>query len=54
VPPFIATHPRNIPAGYYKPIGQILTRWGFTELYLQSILWHVWGLKDPKVARAPL
>lgn len=52
MPPFIATHPRNIPAGYYKPIGQILTRWGFTELYMQSILWHVWGLKDPKVARA--
>jgi hypothetical protein len=52
VPPFLATHPRNIPAAYYKPIGQIITRWGFTELYLQSIVWHIWGLKDPKAARA--
>jgi hypothetical protein len=52
MPPFIATHPRNIPAAFYKPIGQIVTRWGFTELYMQSIVWHVWGLKDPKAARA--
>ena len=46
-----AKHPRNIPSSYYKPIGQLIVRWGFTELYLQSIIWHVWGIKDPKVAR---
>ena len=48
---FRAVHPRNIPAAYHKPIGQLLVRWGFTELYLQSILWHVWNIADPKVAR---
>jgi len=48
---FVARHPRNIPAGYYKPIGQIISRWTYTELYLQSIIWHVWSIKDPKVAR---
>lgn len=48
---FKARHPRNIPTGYHKPIGQIVVRWNFTELYLQSIIWHIWGIKDPKVAR---
>jgi hypothetical protein len=48
---FKAKHPRNIPAAYYKPIGQLLVRWGFTELYLQSIVWHIWRIKDPKAAR---
>ena len=48
---FKAKHPRNIPAAYYKPIGQLIVRWGFTELYLQSIVWHIWRMKDPKVAR---
>jgi len=48
---FKAKHPRNIPAAYYKPIGQLIVRWGFTELYLQSIVWHIWRLKDPKAAR---
>ena len=48
---FKAQHPRNVPAGYYKPIGQLVVRWNFTELYLQSIIWHIWGIKDPKVAR---
>ena len=47
-----AKHPRNIPAGYYKPIGQLIVRWGFTELYVQSIVWHVWKVRDPKAARA--
>lgn len=44
-------HTKNIPAPYHKPIGQIVVRWGVTELYLQSIIWHIWKLKDPKVAR---
>ncbi len=48
---FLANHPRNIPAAFHKPIGQILTRWSVTELYVQSIVWHVWGIKDPKTAR---
>ena len=48
---FKAKHPRNIPAAYYKPIGQLIARWGFTELYLQSIVWHIWKIKDPKAAR---
>jgi hypothetical protein len=48
---FKARHPRNIPAGYHKPIGQLIVRWNFTELYLQSIIWHIWGIRDPKVAR---
>lgn len=48
---FKAKHPRNIPAAYHKPIGQLVVRWNFTELYLQSIVWHIWRIKDPKVAR---
>lgn len=48
---FKGKHPRNIPAGYYKPIGQLIARWGFTELYLQSVVWHIWRIRDPKVAR---
>ena len=52
MPFVIATHPQNLPAAFYKPIGQIIARWGFTELYLQSIIWHVWGLRDVKAARA--
>lgn len=48
---FKARHPRNIPAGYHKPIGQLVVRWNFTELYLQSVIWHIWHIKDPKVAR---
>jgi hypothetical protein len=48
---FRAKHPRNIPAGYYKPIGQLIVRWGFTELYLQSVVWHIWRIRDPKAAR---
>ena len=47
-----ARHPQNITAGYYKPIGQLIVRWGFTELYLQSVIWHVWKIKDVKAARA--
>ncbi|HET9218534.1 MAG TPA: hypothetical protein VFR18_16235 [Terriglobia bacterium] len=48
---FKAKHPRNIPAAYYKPIGQLIVRWGFIELYLQSIIWHIWRIRDPKAAR---
>jgi hypothetical protein len=49
-----AKHPRNIPSSYFKPIGQLIVRWGFTELYVQSIIWHVWKLKDVKSARINL
>ena len=48
---FKAKHPRNFPAGYHKPIGQLIVRWNFTELYIQSIIWNIWGIKDPKIAR---
>jgi hypothetical protein len=48
---FKAKHPRNIPTGYHKPIGQLVVRWNFTELYLQSIIWYIWDIKDPKIAR---
>lgn len=48
---FKSKHPRNIPIGYHKPIGQLVVRWNFTEMYLQSIIWHIWKIKDPKVAR---
>jgi hypothetical protein len=49
--PFKAKHPRNIPASYHKPVGQLVVRWNVTELYLQSIIWHIWRIRDPKVAR---
>lgn len=49
--PFVAVHPSEIPAAYHKPIGQLVVRWGVTELYLQSIIWHIWKITDPKVAR---
>jgi hypothetical protein len=48
---FKAKHPRNIPASYHKPVGRLVVRWNVTELYLQSIIWHIWRIKDPKVAR---
>lgn len=48
---FVAKHPRNLPAAYYKPIGQLIARWSYTELYLQSVIWHIWRIKDPKAAR---
>lgn len=48
---FVATHPLNIPTAYHRPIGQLLVRWGVTELYLQSIVWHIWKIQDPKTAR---
>lgn len=48
---FKARHPRNIPTGYHKPTGLLVVRWNFTELYLRSIIWHIWRIKDPKVAR---
>lgn len=48
---YIAKHPRNIPAAYYKPIGQILVRWTYTELYMQSIIWHALGVTNPKAQR---
>ena len=48
---FVAEHPRNIPAAYHRPIGQLLIRWNVTELYLQSVVWHVWRIQDPKAAR---
>ena len=48
---FVAKHPRNIPSAYHKPIGQLLARWSVTELYLQSIIWHIWQIRDPKAAR---
>ena len=48
---FKAKHPRNIPASYHKPVGQLVVRWNVTELYLQSVIWHIWRIKDPKVAR---
>lgn len=46
-----AIHPKDIPAAFYKPIGKILVRWTFTELYMQSIVWHVLGINSPKAAR---
>ena len=48
---FKGKHPRNIPVAYHKPIGQMIVRWSVTELYLQSIIWHIWRIRDPKVAR---
>lgn len=48
---FKARHPRNLPASYYKPMGQILFRWTYTQLYLQSIVWHFFKIRDPKAAR---
>jgi len=46
--PFVAVHPSEIPAAYHKPIGQLIVRWGVAELYLQSIIWHVWKITDPR------
>lgn len=48
----VAKHPKNIPSAYYKSIGQIIVRWGFTELYLQSVIWHIFKITDVKSARA--
>ena len=50
-PWFKAKHPAAIPASLYKPIGQILVGYTYTELYMQSIAWHVLRLRDPKAAR---
>src|SRR6185436_11278512 len=52
MPAVKAKHPLNIPSAYYKPIGQLIVRWGFTELYVQSSVWHIWNIKNAKVARA--
>jgi hypothetical protein len=49
---FIAKHPRNIPANFYKPTRQLIVRWGFTELYIRSIIWHVLHITDLKVGRS--
>jgi hypothetical protein len=46
-----ASHPKNLPASFYKPIGQIIARWLYTELYMLSIAWHALGIKNPKTAR---
>src|SRR2546430_155193 len=47
-----AKHSPNISFGDYKAIGEPNVRLGSTELYLQSVIWHVWRIKDVKAARA--
>lgn len=44
-------HPVDIPARFYKPIGQIIAGWNLTEALISSIIWHVHGITDPKVGR---
>jgi hypothetical protein len=46
-----AKHPRNIQSSYYKPIGQIIARWMYSELYMSSIAWHVLKIKNIKIGR---
>lgn len=42
--------PRNLPARYYRYIGEIAARWNMVELHLQEIIWLVLEL-DPKRGR---
>jgi hypothetical protein len=48
---FIVSHTRNITAAYYKPIGQIITRWNWTEHSLLTISGHILEIKNPKAVR---
>ena len=48
---FKAKHPAKIPAAFYGPIGRLIAAWTFTELYMQSIAWHVLKIRAPKVQR---
>jgi hypothetical protein len=36
--------PRNLPARYYRYIGEVATRWNMVELHLQEIVWSVLDL----------
>ena len=36
--------PRNLPAKYYRYIGEITARWNMVELHLQEIVWDVLDL----------
>ena len=47
----IHKHPESLPESYYKPIGEIIGRFGFTDLYIQVLVWHFLKIKDPKKAR---
>jgi hypothetical protein len=47
----IHIHPFDIPASYYKPIGQIVASWNLAEVIISSIIWHVLDIKDPEVGR---
>ncbi|MEO1596489.1 MAG: hypothetical protein AAFS02_14700 [Pseudomonadota bacterium] len=42
--------PRNLPAKYYRYIGEIAARWNMVEVHLQEVIWHVLDL-DPKRGR---
>jgi hypothetical protein len=46
-----AKHPPTIPNQFYPPLGRLIAGWTFTELYLQSITWHVLKVRDIKKAR---
>lgn len=47
----IHIHPLDLPPRYYKPIGQISAGWGLTEALLQSAIWRLHKIKDPKRGR---
>jgi hypothetical protein len=36
--------PRNLPARYYRYIGEIAARWNMVEYHLQEIIWYVLDL----------
>ncbi len=44
-------HPESIPQRYYKPIGEITARFGYTDLYLQVLIWHFLKINHVKQAR---
>jgi hypothetical protein len=44
-------HPLDIPKDYYKPIGQIAAGWNLTEALIQSAIWHLHGITNPKIGR---
>lgn len=44
-------HPLDIPALYYKPIGQIIVGWNLTEALMASIIWKIYKIKDVKQGR---
>ena len=44
-------HPIDVPARFYKPIGQVMVGWNLAEALVCSIVWHIHGINNPVVGR---